>query len=117
MTSDSVPAPDAGAQRPQRTDPVRDDERPEGWDETVFGTPARPWDQPQQTSGGNPKDLRPHHHIGGVHPGWASAPQDAYDTAASGGWGVPGQILTGPIPKIRREQPDRSADETPGQDV
>lgn len=71
-------------------------------DETVFGTPVAPWDQPEQLGDQTPGGLRPHRHAGGVHPGWASATQEAYDAAASGGWGVPGQDVTGPIPKIRR---------------
>lgn len=86
-------------------------------DETVFGTPAAPWDQPEQLGDQTLGGLRPRHQAGGVHPGWASATQQAYDDAASGGWGVPGQDLTGPIPRIRRtaDVPARKDGEDPGQ--
>lgn len=86
-------------------------------DETVDGTPAAPWDQPEHLGDQTPGGLRPRHHAGGVHPGWASATQEAYDDAASGGWGVPGQAMTGPIPKIRRpvDVPATTDGEAPGQ--
>ncbi len=86
-------------------------------DETVFGTPATPWDQPEEFGDQSPGGLRPRHHTGGVHPGWASATQEAYADAASGGWGVPGQVMTGPIPKIRRtpDVPATKDGEAPGQ--
>ncbi len=100
MTDSNDPGPDAGTTSS---------------DDAIFGIPVRPWDQPDQpTDHGIPGGLRPKPGTGGVHPGWASAPQDAYDDAVSGGWGVPGQIMTGPIPKIRREQPPPS-DEAPSE--
>lgn len=37
-----------------------------------------------------------------VHPGWSFTPQSEYDLGLSGGWGTPGEHLTGPIPKLRR---------------
>lgn len=45
-----------------------------------------------------------------VHPGWAAQSQADYDAGNSGGWGGPGDHLTGPIPKIRpaSERPDES---------
>lgn len=95
MINDSTSRPDAGADR---------------WEEKVRPSPHTPWDQPEQPNDhGIPAGLRPHQQAGGVHPGWASTSQDAYDNADSGGWGVPGQLLTGPIPKLRPEADQRPA--------
>lgn len=43
-----------------------------------------------------------------VHPGWGATPQDEYDLGVSGGWGTPGDHLTGPIPTIPRRRPARA---------
>lgn len=102
MASSIEPRPDCGAQPS---------------DEAGFDTPATPWDQPDELTGdGTPGVLRPRRQAGGVHPGWASAPREAFDDAASGGWGVPGQVPTGPMPKIRRtvDAPDPDG-EAPGE--
>jgi hypothetical protein len=44
-----------------------------------------------------------------VHPGWGDVPDAAYELADSGGWGTPGEHLTGPIPTLRRAEPDAEA--------
>lgn len=58
---------------------------------------------PSTPSPAEPADL--------VHPGWASIPQDEYDLGVSGGWGTPGQHLTGPIPKLRPTLPASESEE------
>lgn len=80
------------------------------WRTVAQRDPVTPWDQPKP--GAAREDAEP----GDILPGWADIPQQAYEEAASGGWGTPNQMLTGPIPTIRRHPappPEAAADPQP----
>lgn len=97
MTDTGSQSPDEGRLPDQAPFPDEEQlpERLPAADQPVVPDGAAPQAEPEPTED--------------VHPGWGTTPQDEYDLGVSGGWGTPGDHLTGPIPTIpRRRRPNRA---------